>query len=582
MYGFPVEGSIVAGKYRIEALIGEGGMGTVFAARNTLMDKAVALKWLKPQLAADPEACDRCIREARAAGRIEHPNVVEVYDVGAHEGALFMVMELLRGESFEDLLDRGGELGIPEVLRILFGAMQGVRAAHQRGIIHRDIKPDNVFVSEEAHSGQRVAKVLDFGVSKLTEDAGGLGITRTGSFVGTPLYMSLEQMNGARDVDARTDIYAFGVLLYRTLTGRLPYQADTVTELALQVATATPVRPKALRSELPAALDHVVMKAMARDRDERFRSMDELIDALTPLGSTEGFLGLMTHRSKVPPRLIPTEEAVPFATTEHRRADPAMSARTEPAREPATASGVNPREQPTSTPKRRGVVFPGASEPASHESGIRYPEVAAGRAARRTPWLRLIAIGLPALVLSVAGALYVWPRPPTANRGSPFVDSNPSLDRPEETSNPRATSKPTPPPDSDHGETPRQPEPAVHGAQVDRDDQPEPPEANQGVVPQEAVPSSEGEPNEKPAAAKRRRRQHARQAKPATSGARSHTHKPAEPQPAPKPDEPAPSPAQMPERPPQNPPASGAPSGEQKRDLGVRGMRAGSLYLDEL
>ena len=306
MSTLPPIGSLVADKYRIEGLLGEGGMGAVFSARHELMDKVVALKWLKPQLAENPEARDRFMREARAAARIDHPNVVEVYDVGVHQGALFMVMERLHGQSFEDLLEQENGLTIPQALRLLIGAMQGVQAAHDKGIIHRDIKPDNLFIVHDPHRAIDVAKVLDFGISKLNEEAHGVdSFTRTGSVMGTPLYMSLEQINGSRDVDARTDVYSFGVLLYRALTGQLPFDGETLGMLAIQVATTDPPRPKQLRPELPTALDNVVMKAIARNRDDRFSSMQEMVDALSMLGSTEGFLGQMTHRMATPPQLTP-------------------------------------------------------------------------------------------------------------------------------------------------------------------------------------------------------------------------------------------------------------------------------------
>ena len=318
MFALPEVGSVVADKYRIEALLGQGGMGAVFRARHDMMGRAYALKCLHPNLAGREEARERFVREARASASIKHPNVVEVYDVGVHNGALFMVMELLEGESFEQLLARGEDLSIPQALRILFGAMNGVQAAHRQGIVHRDIKPDNLFVIEDPQTGQLVAKVLDFGISKLTaEHHAGVAVTRTGSIVGTPSYMSLEQINAQKDVDERTDIYAFGVLLYRALTGRLPYEAESVGALAVQLLTHTPPRPKSLRPELPTALDSLVMKAMARDREQRFGNMGELINALTLLGSTEGFLGLMTHPSTSPPRLTPRQpETRPQTGTE--------------------------------------------------------------------------------------------------------------------------------------------------------------------------------------------------------------------------------------------------------------------------
>jgi serine/threonine protein kinase len=289
MAELPAIGSVVADKYRIESLLGEGGMGTVFRARHELMDKAVALKWLHPNLSKSPEAKERFMREARAAARIRHPHVVDVYDVGAHEGSLFMVMELLEGKSFEQLLARGTIL-VTSAVGLLIESMRGVAYAHRRGIVHRDIKPENIVVVRDAQHPAGTAKVLDFGISKLNDGRTQQNLTQSGSTMGTPRYMSLEQMNGARDVDGRADIYAFGVLLYRALTGELPFDGDTFAAIAVQVATHTPPEPIALRSELPAALSAVVMKAMARNREARYQSMDELIDALLPFApAQEGY-----------------------------------------------------------------------------------------------------------------------------------------------------------------------------------------------------------------------------------------------------------------------------------------------------
>ena len=301
----PTPGAIVGDRYRIESLLGEGGMGAVFRARHELMDRPVAVKWLRPELAHNEDARDRFLREARNAARIRHPNVVDIYDVGVHDGSPFMVMELLEGESFEEVLRRG-TITIPRALRLLVGAMQGVAAAHQRGIVHRDIKPENIFVVRRGRDPEYMSKVLDFGISKVYGDHTPVNsITRTGNTLGTPWYMSFEQMKGAKDVDHRTDIYSFGVLLYRTLTGTLPFDGESFADIAVQVATHRPPSPARLRPELPWSLDRVIMKAMALDRAERHASIDELIEALTDMSSQEGFLWQMTRPSVTPPQPTP-------------------------------------------------------------------------------------------------------------------------------------------------------------------------------------------------------------------------------------------------------------------------------------
>jgi serine/threonine protein kinase len=203
----PAIGSLIANKYRLEALLGEGGMGAVYRARHELMDKPVALKWLKPGLGDQLKARQRFMQEARAAARIRHPNVVDVYDVGDQDGALFMVMQLLEGETFQDFLLRG-DYALPIAIGHLLSAMRGVAAAHAVGITHRDIKPENIFINRDPLRPEGVVKILDFGISKLSHEPGPR-LTTPGSALGTPHYMSWEQLCGDRDIDHRTDIYAF-------------------------------------------------------------------------------------------------------------------------------------------------------------------------------------------------------------------------------------------------------------------------------------------------------------------------------------------------------------------------------------
>jgi eukaryotic-like serine/threonine-protein kinase len=286
MTALPAPGSLVAGKYRVQSLLGEGGMGAVFRAHHEIMDVPVAIKCLHPELLSRADAKERFVREARAAARIRHPNVVEVFDVGEHEGAMFMVMELLEGESFAELI-RDQRLPIKRALTILIDAMEGVAAAHARGIVHRDIKPENIFVLPGVRPGGEPydhVKILDFGVSKLLDNQGGTGsVTLHGQAVGTPEYMSPEQMLGERDVDPRADVYSFGVLLYRVLTGDTPFRGENFAAIAVQVATHKPPAVRELRPDIPAVLDRVVMRSMSRDREERHPNLRALIDALRPL-----------------------------------------------------------------------------------------------------------------------------------------------------------------------------------------------------------------------------------------------------------------------------------------------------------
>ncbi len=281
----PRVGDVVAGKYRIEEIIGEGGMGAVFAATHTLTSKRVALKWMLPELATDQAAVQRFMREAQAAGRIDHPNVVAIFDVGEHEDSMFLVMEYLYGETLTAAERRGG-LEARQVIQVLLPAMRGVAAAHAKGVVHRDLKPDNIFLCRGPDGSFREPKVLDFGISKVSSTGEGQPmnprLTRTGAVMGTPYYMSPEQIRGSSEVDERTDVYAFGVILYEALTGHVPFDADAYSALILEIATGTPTRPRELRPELPQALETVVLKAMAREPEQRYQSVESLARALEP------------------------------------------------------------------------------------------------------------------------------------------------------------------------------------------------------------------------------------------------------------------------------------------------------------
>jgi serine/threonine protein kinase len=279
--GLPAIGDEIAGKYRIESVLGQGGMGAVFAARNALTGKRVAIKWLLPEHAGSTSR-ERLVREAQIACSIEHPNVVDIYDVGEHQGGLFLVMEYLRGRPLADVLAERGRLDPEELIALLVPAMRGVHAAHLAGVVHRDLKPENIILSES--DGQIVPKVVDFGVSKAVGTSGvpHSSLTRTGALVGTPHYMALEQVDGTNMIDGRTDVYGFGVLFYRSLTGHFPFDGSSLGEVILKIGTKDAVPMRMLRAELPAELDAVILRALSRDRNRRFSDLDEFARALLP------------------------------------------------------------------------------------------------------------------------------------------------------------------------------------------------------------------------------------------------------------------------------------------------------------
>ena len=279
----PSIGHVVGGKYRVDGLIGQGGMGVVYSATHLVSDKRVAIKWMLPAPGTSAELAERFVREARATARIDHPNVVDIYDVGVEEGSMFLVMERLHGESLAQRLERGA-LDATEAVAVLMPALRAVAAAHAQGVIHRDLKPDNIFLCVGPDGEPREPKVLDFGISKIGagSERHDFSLTQSGTIMGTPLYMSPEQIRGLRDVDARGDVYAFGVILYEMLTGAFPFDAETYNELIVKIATEEPTPITTLLPELDPGLVVVIARAMARNRDARYESVAELAAALEP------------------------------------------------------------------------------------------------------------------------------------------------------------------------------------------------------------------------------------------------------------------------------------------------------------
>ncbi|MFO0683745.1 MAG: serine/threonine-protein kinase [Sandaracinus sp.] len=292
----PQPGDIVAGKYLLESMLGQGGMGAVFRARHTLTDRKVALKWMLPDVDAGDAAVQRFLREARAMGRIDHPAVVGVLDVGVEGDAAYLVMELLRGESLRSRIDGRGKLTPEEAIALLVPAMEGVAAAHAAGVVHRDLKPDNLFCVAVAPGERPITKVLDFGVSKLQGDrfaspgaAAGGAITHTGAMVGTPAYMAPEQVRGERELDGRTDVWALGAILFEALSAQTPFAHDTLGQTIVAIATSAPPRLESVVSDLQPGLADVVHRALEKDLALRWPSVEAFARALAPFAPGVSF-----------------------------------------------------------------------------------------------------------------------------------------------------------------------------------------------------------------------------------------------------------------------------------------------------
>lgn len=291
----PVQpGDTLAGKYLVDQVLGAGGMGVVVAAHHIHLDDKVAIKFLLEGALGNAEAVARFAAEARAAVKIKSEHVARVSDVGNLEnGAPYMVMEYLEGEDLGARLRRDGPLPVEQAVEFVLQACEAIAEAHGLGIVHRDLKPTNLFVIRRA-DGLLSVKVLDFGISKLTKLGGSgpdMSLTHTAAILGSPLYMSPEQLESAKNVDARTDIWSIGVLFYELLTGRPPFDAETMPELVLKVVTKEPAPLRNLRPDAPAGLHDVIQRCLAKKRDDRFADVAELALALEP------FAPLRAHES---------------------------------------------------------------------------------------------------------------------------------------------------------------------------------------------------------------------------------------------------------------------------------------------
>ncbi len=280
----PEQGDIIDGKYRLDQLLGQGGMGSVFEAEHLQIAKKIAVKFLKTELSEQTEYTQRFIREARAASATGHKSIVDIHDIGqTPEGDLYLVMELLEGESLAALIDRQPMLGVTQATYIAAHVLSALAAAHEHGIVHRDVKPENVFLEYTGQTWPEI-KLLDFGASKFAEGGGSQAgrLTATGIVLGTPYYMSPEQARGELDVDHRADIYGVGVLLYEMLTGELPFHGANYNAVMSNVLTGPFELPRTHSPTLPEDLERVVLAAMTRERSQRYESAAMMLQDLLP------------------------------------------------------------------------------------------------------------------------------------------------------------------------------------------------------------------------------------------------------------------------------------------------------------
>ena len=375
-------GDVFAGKYRVDRILGQGGMGVVIGATHLHTHDRVALKFLLPEASEQPMVRARFMNEARAAVQIKSEHVARVTDVDmAPDGTPYMVMEYLEGQDLAALLASGGPLSPQTATDHLLQACEALSEAHALGIVHRDLKPGNLFLTHRK-DGSDLVKVLDFGISKL-----GTGpdarLTRTRGVMGSPLYMSPEQLTRPKDVDARSDIWSLGVVLFELLTGAWPFDAATMEGLAVEIVTAPPRAIRDVRPDLPVAVDEIVRRCLEKRPDQRFPSVAELAVALVPLGSARA-----THSAERISRVLSSSPRIPSPAAKAVTIDPI----TVPAPARAFAPTVAPTVAPIPVLQRTDASWAATKERLVKASGAEVP-------ARRNP-LPMICGGLALAVMA--------------------------------------------------------------------------------------------------------------------------------------------------------------------------------------
>ena len=347
MRGLAQIGDVLAGKYRVDKILGIGGMGMVVAATHLEIDQRVALKFMLPS-SESPESELRFLREARAAGRLNSEHVCRVSDVGRFDsGAPYIVMEYLQGENLGAILRKRGPFRVSEAVDYILQGIEGLAEAHAHGIIHRDLKPDNLFLHKRNDGGASV-KVLDFGISKISVESMS---TRTGDIMGSPAYMAPEQMESTRNVDHRADVWSLGVVLYQLVVGKAPFHGDTLPLLCMHVVNDEPTPMTEIRGDLPEGFEDVVMKCLRKEPVDRYADVGELAQALAPFGPKTA--SVSASRIQIVLRRQTSRDSTAAISTEFSTVPPEEL---EPARVPVMRMPTAPPREATDVQRHRRAV----------------------------------------------------------------------------------------------------------------------------------------------------------------------------------------------------------------------------------
>ena len=395
-------GRVIDDRYRIEGMLGEGGMGAVFEAEHLKLMKRVALKVIHPQFAGDGEVAKRFVREAMASAQMEHPHVASATDYGTlEEGGAYLVMQLIRGESLRDVLAQSGALGWVRACEVGAQVADALSDAHKRGIVHRDLKPDNVML-EPRDDGSRLVKVLDFGIARVADEKltqSGQALTRVGTVIGTPGYMAPEQALG-ESVDFRVDLYALGLLLYEMATGKRLFEIDDLTAIVTRQLTEDCPRVSELVRDVPIELDDLVARMLEKDRERRPESAGDVREALRSLILGATLQAVASGEQEIPK--LGTTELAGASAREPTPLSVRLEPREDPKRPPAAVAPTM-MAAPTPSPSApSGGSQHGAASPAPSTAGRRASiptpireTAAAARASTMDALEKVKAKGLP-------------------------------------------------------------------------------------------------------------------------------------------------------------------------------------------
>jgi eukaryotic-like serine/threonine-protein kinase len=422
-----VEGEIIAGKYRVGRILGQGGMGVVVAATHLQLDQQVALKFLLPEALKQPEVVARFTREARAAAKIHSEHVARVLDVGElASGEPFMVMEYLEGEDLDQALRRRGSLPVAEAVAYLLEGCEAIAEAHALGIIHRDLKPANLYLARRP-GGTPTVKVLDFGISKSPAAAGDSGLTQTSAMFGSPPYMSPEQVRSTRSADARSDIWSLGAVLYELLTGQRPFEGESAPVVFVAILHKDPVAPSERRPDLPRLLDMAVMRCLQKDPALRFPDIAALAAAVGPFGppSSADSVVRISHVLGIGHRAPAAGERVAPTVAAGFAMDATVGS-------PATAPAPLAEKPAPASPVAAASVPPAPARPLSLEANLLSPAapvthtaaVVGPASARDGVWRTTVTVAALVAIGGAVGAYWFGarrPEPPPAARNPPVL-----------------------------------------------------------------------------------------------------------------------------------------------------------------